>query len=246
VNDGPRLGDTIREWWKDVAEREGSVIATKQLAHHVWDFLRDSLPDRRLQRYGDVDYDWEYRVDTTGATVSWKDRLLGEFFSAYQPSEPAAFHEMMGSLKIDFSAFTFIDLGSGKGRTLLMASDYPFHRIVGVELLPSLHRLAVENIGRYQSGSRRCFSIESVCQDARQFEFPHEPTVLYLFNPLPWAALAEVIGKLTDSLRSHPRAVYVIYHNPLLEEALARQPLFTKIGGTDQSAIYLSAPEAFC
>ena len=36
--------------------------------------------------------------------------------------------------------FTFIDLGSGKGRTLLMASDYPFRRIIGLELLEELRR----------------------------------------------------------------------------------------------------------
>jgi len=46
----------------------------------------------------------------------------------------------------DFHDFIFIDLGSGKGRTLLMASDYPFRRIVGVELLLALHQIAQENL----------------------------------------------------------------------------------------------------
>jgi hypothetical protein len=42
-----------------------------------WEFLLDSLPSRRRRRYGDVDYDWDHRVDTTSATVNWRDRLLG-------------------------------------------------------------------------------------------------------------------------------------------------------------------------
>ncbi len=42
---------------------------------------------------------------------------------------------MMAALPIEFNQFTFIDLGSGKGRTLLMASDFPFRKILGVEIL---------------------------------------------------------------------------------------------------------------
>ena len=105
-------------------------------AAELWGFLRDSTPEQRRRRYGDVEYDWDHRVDTTSATVGWRDRLLGVFHSAYQPTEPALFHEMLAALNITFEDFTFIDLGSGKGRALLMASDYPFLRIVGVELLP--------------------------------------------------------------------------------------------------------------
>ena len=242
MSKSPGLSSLIRGWWRNAVECDGALRAAKHLLRILWEFLRDSTPSRRRQRYGDVDYDWEYRVDTTGATVGWRDRLLGEFLSPYQPTEPALFHEMMAALKIDFSAFTFIDLGSGKGRTLLMACDYPFRRVVGVEVLPSLHRVAEENIGRYQSPSRRCFSVQSACQDARFFEFPDEPMVLYLFNPLPESALLEVIRKLADSIHSHPRPVYVVYHNALLENVLERETGLLKILGTHQYAIYRSRP----
>ncbi len=116
------------------------LAATRQLLAALWEFVRDSTPERLRQRYGDADYDWEHRVNTTSAAVGWRDRLLGVFHSPYQPTESALFHEMLDALSqqshSDFHDFVFIDLGSGKGRTLLMASDYPFRRIVGVELLP--------------------------------------------------------------------------------------------------------------
>ena len=70
-----------------------------------------------------------------------------------------------------------IDLGSGKGRVLLMASNYPFHRIVGVELLPELHRIAMKNVKAYKSSLPRCFALECVVGDALDFVFPVEPTV---------------------------------------------------------------------
>ena len=236
--DGPGLGHTIFRWWKETAGRDGSWPAAKQFATRLWEFARDSTPDRRRQRYGDMDFDWDYHVNTTGATVSWRDRLLGEFLSAYQPTEPAAFHEMMASLKLDFSAFTFIDLGSGKGRTLLMASDYGFRRVLGIELLPELNRVAQENIRKYRSEAQKCFTIESVCADARTFVFPPEATLLYLFNPLPEAALRQVMVKLEQSLVEHPRPVFVLYHNPLLEYLLAESKTLQKVSGTHLYAIY--------
>ena len=86
---------------------------------------------------------------------------MGHLHSAYQPTEPAAFHQMMDALGTDFSQFTFIDIGSGKGRVLLMAADYPFSRVIGVELLPALHRIAEQNIDKYCETRRRCLQVES-------------------------------------------------------------------------------------
>ncbi len=187
-----------------------------------------------------MDYDWDNRVDTTSATVSWPDRLRGVFNSPYQPTEPGLFHEMIRSLPIEFSEFTFIDLGSGKGRALLMAADYPFRRIVGIELLPRLHRVAQENIREYRSEAQQCFAVESVCGDAVDFAFPPEPAVLYLFNPLPENGLERVIANVELSLEKNPRPVYVVYHNPLLEALLVRSATLKKVGGTDQYSVYAS------
>ena len=119
------------------------------------EFLRDSLPDRKRERFGDADYDWDYRVDTTSANVGWRARLIGFFNSAYQPIEAEIFREMMNRLAIDFSRLTFIDIGSGKGRALLLASEYPFRRIIGIELLPDLNRIAQENIRAYSASQGR-------------------------------------------------------------------------------------------
>jgi hypothetical protein len=239
----PSLLSAAQRWWQDVAAREGRIAAARQLLTVLWEFIRDSTPERKRQRYGDADYDWDHHVNTTSAAVGWRDRLLGVFHSAYQPSELAIFHEMLAALQqvgLDFRDVTFIDLGSGKGRTLLMASDYPFRRIVGVELLPSLHRIALENLSKYHSEAQKCFTLGAVCADAREFVFPAEPSVLYLFNPLPETGLREVMANLEASLRVHPRAVYVLYHNPLLEHVLSQSAAFEKVGGAQQYSIYAS------
>jgi len=192
-----------------------------------------------------MDYDWDHRVNTTSGTVSWRERLLGIFLSPYQPTDPAAFREMMAALGValdnDFGEFTFLDLGSGKGRTLLMASEYPFRKIVGVEILPGLNRAAQENIQLYKSPTQRCRKIETVCADARAFELPDEALVLYLFNPLPEPALREFVRRIEQSLARSPRSVWLIYHNPLLETVVTNSPVLIKACATAQYALYRTA-----
>jgi SAM-dependent methyltransferase len=228
--------------WVDVAARDGRLAATRALLAGLWEFARDSTPTRLCRRYGDADYDWDHRVNTTSGAVGWHDRLLGVFHSPYQPTEPALFHEMLDALQrqtgLAFGDFTFVDLGSGKGRTLLMASDYPFRRIVGVELLSTLHSIAQENLQRYKNESQKCFALEALCADATSFAIPDEPLVMYLFNPFPEAGLRRVIANLEQSLGAHPRAVYVLYHNPLLEHVLSEGEMLRKIGGTAQYSVF--------
>jgi SAM-dependent methyltransferase len=228
----------LHQWWSASVAREGFLATGRRLAVCVFELLRDSTPERRRQRYGDIEYDWDRRIDTTSATLSFRNRLLGVFHSPYQATEPDLFHQIMGGLNIDFRQFVFIDLGSGKGRALLMASDYAFLRIVGVEVLPELQATAQENIGKYKSERQKCFRVDSVQGDARDYEFPLEPLLVYLFNPFPQPALETVLARLETSVHRVPRPVYLLYHNPLLEDVLTRSSLFRKVGATHQYAIY--------
>ena len=231
--------DGALTWLRDSFRHRGFTGSLRYYAREFVDLLRDLTPERRKSRYGDVDYDFEHGVDTTWATISLRTRLR-EWLSGgqYQPSEPALFDEMLSALPAAADGFTFIDLGSGKGRTLLMASSYPFRRIIGVELLEELNAIALENIARYRSPEQQCFNIEAKTGDASRFEFPAEPAVLYLFNPFPRHVWREVLANLHRSLRAAPRKVYVIYHNPVHEDILAAQDWLRELGRTHQFAIY--------
>lgn len=236
-----RTWTAFTRWWQESAIETGALTTTCRLVRNLWDFARDSTAEQRQRRYGDMEYDWEHRVDTTSGTVGWRVRLLGLFHSPYQPTDPALFCEMMASLAIEFEQFSFLDLGSGKGRTLLMASDYPFRRIVGVELVPELHRVAQENLARYRSARQKCFRLEAICRDAADFPFPIEPLVIYLFDPLPRSGLKRVVAELEASLRAHPREVFVLYHNPLLERTLRESTALARRDcGSPQYCLYAS------
>jgi SAM-dependent methyltransferase len=209
-------------WVRESVRALGWIGALRYYATEAVELLRDLSPTRRRSRYGDIDYDFDHNVDTTWATVSLRTRVRELLSSGrYQPSEPSLFHQILRSLPVAPSGFTFIDLGSGKGRTLLMASDYPFRRIIGVEFLAELDAIARENISRYHGDRQKCFALESHAGDARDFAFPQEPTVLYLFNPFPEYVLRTVLANLHNSLTEFRRPVFVIYHN------LAHESVFT-------------------
>jgi SAM-dependent methyltransferase len=236
----PRILPAAYRYWSDSVGRSGLIYGSWEFLRTLSEFLRDSTPSRLRSRFGDADYDWDFRVNTTSGAVGWRDRLLGVFHSPYQPTERELFHEMIGALgqRIDFSQFTFIDLGSGKGRTLLMASDYPFRRIVGVELLPSLNEIAQQNLEKYHSESQRCFTIESVCADATTFVPPSQALVIYLFNPFPESGLRRALQNLETSLSEHPRLIYVVYHNPQLGSVLKETGRWRQVAGTHQYSIF--------
>ena len=196
------------------------------------------MPDRVRQRFGDMDYDWEHHVDTTSANLSWRARFIGLLNSSYQPIEPPLFQEMLEALGIDYSQFTFIDIGSGKGRPLLMASEYSFRKIVGIELLPELNRIAQENICKFPDERKRCKQIEAVVGDATQFAFPQGPLVVFMFHPLAEAAFEKVITNLLASLHLNPRPAWLVYANPLFESMVLKTGGFRKTTGNLQYAIF--------
>jgi SAM-dependent methyltransferase len=229
-------------WLSDTFRRRGLSGAVRWYAAGAIELLRDLTPARRKSRYGDIDYDFEHGVDTTWANVSLRTRLR-ELLSGgqYQPSEPALFQEILNSLPVAVDGFTFIDLGSGKGRTLLMASEDLFRRIIGVELLAELNEVAQQNIARYHSERQKCCAIESHTGDARSFEFPREAVVLYLFNPFPEYVLREVLANLHGSVMAFPREVYVIYHNLMHENVFDEQAWLRPVQRTHQFAIFEAA-----
>lgn len=198
------------------------------------------MPDRARQRYGDIDYDWEHRVDTTSANVSWQARFIGLLNSSYQPIESPLFQEMIDSLRVDDGQFTFIDIGSGKGRPLLMASEYPFRRIIGVEFLPELHAIAVENIRKFPDERKRCKQIDARLADATAFEFPSDPLVVFMFHPLPESGFRKVIANLAQTFRENPRPVWLVYANPLFENIVLKSGWFRRTAGTQQYTIFLA------
>ena len=232
-----------------------------QVAGAAYRFFREFLPDRRKAKYGDLDYDFDHMVDTTRANVGFRAQLTAALSGhQYFPTEPWLFEQIMQALTqsvqqsaisdeksentqkpvnwIGLRDFTLVDLGSGKGRVLLMAAQYGFKRIVGVEFMPEWHKIAETNIRKFTAQYGIASPIESFCMDAREFNFPAGPLVLYLFNPFPEPVLSEVLEKLRQSWVANPRPVFVAYRYPEFDSLIEKTGWLRKIAGTEQWAVY--------
>ena len=121
------------------------------------------------------------------------------------------FYSIMSQIHIDHSEFTFIDIGSGKGKLLLLASKYPFKQIVGVEYAPLLHSIALKNCAVFKSSEQRCSRITPLLSDALEYKIPHGPIVCFIGNALDPPTMKLVLQNIVHELFSEPRPMYIIY-----------------------------------
>jgi SAM-dependent methyltransferase len=234
------IGRAFAGWWRDSVHERGLRRTLARLVANTWELLRDLTPARRRLRFGDLDFDWENGVNTTWANPSMGTRVRELFTErGYMPTDPELFREVVGGLGIDYPNFTFIDLGCGKGRALLLASEYAFRRIIGVELLPEMHRVAEENARRFHDGAEQ-HRIELCCGDAREFTLPAEPLVIFLFDPFPEHILEQVIANMERSIREQPRPLIIVYQNPISEHVLSNTTWLKRVRGDIQAAVYES------
>ncbi|MGB8132013.1 MAG: class I SAM-dependent methyltransferase [Candidatus Angelobacter sp.] len=229
--------------WQASVRYYGLRNTLSQVSEAAYRFFREFLPDRRKAKFGDLDYDFDHMVDTTRANVGFRAQLTAALSGhQYFPTEPWLFEQIMHALHIEFEDFTFVDLGSGKGRVLLMAAPYGFKEIIGVEYMPEWHHIAEQNIRKFAKSraadNESIPAITSLCMDARDFDFPAGPLVVYLFNPFPEPIMAAVLERLQQSLLKNPRPLLVAYRYPELETLLKQSEWLEKIAGTEQWVVY--------
>ena len=141
------------KWWSTMAGPQPCGTARDRLRKRLRRVAtRHRIPITWLPT-AEHEFDRRYGVDTSGLVWS-VDLKTGSpsdaWNTAYYGIGPSVFHRVMAQVPESLQrTATFIDLGCGKGRAVLLASEYPFAHVIGVEIAPQLHRIAVENVARY-------------------------------------------------------------------------------------------------
>ena len=188
-------------------------------------------------------FDSQYGTDTAeivsvGALDIPDERL--EHAIRYEPVVPEVFYAILNELPIKHEEFVFVDIGSGKGRALLMASRFPFKAIIGVELSASLASVAAKNIDVFKDPLQRCDRIEIVRADAVDYKLPGDNLVLFLYNPFDAAIMRKVLTNIESSIDRCPRVIYVAYHQPLHREVWEHSRAFRMDRNAARWVIYRS------
>jgi SAM-dependent methyltransferase len=227
----------------------------------VWERLRRGKDPATKANTPLHPFDQRYGVET-GGLIQGSDLKSGHandaFNTAYYAMAPSRFQQVMGYWIADethppLQDYSFVDLGCGKGRAVMMASEFSFRQVVGVELHPALARIAKTNITAWAKARRPACPMRIVRQDATEFAFPRGACLLYLFNPFAAPVVQRVIERIEAEFTGRPGLLDLMYFNPDAEELLDAHPGFELLWtGTmalseeDQAADPVVSPDDIC
>jgi hypothetical protein len=179
-----------------------------RLAEALLAFLRGLLPREHrtgglpvsarfhwwIKQGSGIILDFLHGVDTAPGVSSGEGAHVVRGAHAYDPAPWWTLNRSLQLAALRVEGFTFVDFGCGKGRVLLSALAMPFVRIVGVELSPTLSKIAEKNVSCARVIPRRCSSVQVICADASEFLMPDGPNVLFFYNPFPLEVMEIVLA----------------------------------------------------
>ncbi len=184
----------------DKIKREGLGRTSKAMFSHLYDLY----------------FDRKYKIDTS----SWspredflKEHTISDDYGHYQPNYVFLIKKVLKQLKLTKNQ-NFIDLGSGKGRVLLIAAQYGFEVVRGVEFSKPLCEIAQRNVEIFKKKVSKLSPIEIDNMDARDYVFSEKDSVIFMYNPFNGSIFETVIKNLKVSIERHPRTVTLIYMHP--------------------------------
>lgn len=201
-----------------------AVVSKSLRERGLWSTIRKTTEYLVKARTID-EFDLKNGTDTSGIEPLWKFSISSpnaKFGGRYHASEEWELTGALNLLHEDFKYFTFVDLGCGKGRSLLIAARMGFRKVIGAEFAPELAAIARRNIQ-----IARTTNVSIVDADAAEFALPEGNLVVFLFNPFSSAVVQRVAVNL-----ARPRfgKLYAVYSNPVCAEAFDACQVLQRIG----------------
>jgi len=161
-------------------------------------------------------FDLLHGVDTSG---SLPDYMLAPGATAYGAAQPSIIRRALAAIPAPQTCH-FLDLGCGKGRPLLIATEFGFSAVTGVEFSAPLSRVAQSNAATYGKAHPERTRVEIVTGDALAYRLPESPLVIFLYNPFRQPLMEKLLANIEATLRQAPRDLYVVYYNPVCADLL--------------------------
>lgn len=154
--------------------------------------------------------------------------------TAYYGVAPSVFASLVRRWRLTGPAASiretaFVDVGAGMGRAVLLAAEMEFRVVHGVELHPTLARIARRNLRVWRDAGRLRTQARIDCRDAGEYRWPAGACVLFLFNPFGAAVMRRVLRQLAITFREHPEQLDLLYVNNEQEAELEKAAGFTRL-----------------
>lgn len=206
-------------------------LTTDIVKNRVKRAFRRSTPVQMVDHDSRHPIDLQYDIDTSGIIKPGALRAgsKSDIFSVgYGGSQPSLIRHAIAMLA-DIDRATFIDFGCGKGRPLIVASEYPFERIIGVELAASLCATATKNATHIAKLYPARTAIEIVEADALKFTLPAGYVVVFIFHPFFDALFKPLAQKFAEHGARPGNKTIIIYINPACASAFDALPGFSRV-----------------
>jgi SAM-dependent methyltransferase len=175
-------------------------------------------------------FDVEHGVDTSGylsAAECAPDAAFASQILPYAGSQPSIVRAGIASLP-DHNQYAFVDLGCGKGRALMVASEFSFARLVGVEISRDLAEVARRNAALMALRDPRRVRIEIQVGDATAVQPPADRVVYFMYNHFGRALMETLVDGLERQLANSLEHAFLVYYNPVYGDVLDRSPRFAR------------------
>lgn len=175
-------------------------------------------------------FDVAHGVDTSGyvpAAECAGDAVLASQITFYGGSQPSIVRASLASLP-EPERYSFVDIGCGKGRPLVVASEFPFRRLVGVELSPRLAELARANAAIVAARHPGRTLIEVQTGDATALSPPADHTVYFMYHAFNQTLVSALVENIERQLQDRLKHAFFVYYNPVHGEVLDRSPRFSR------------------
>jgi len=134
---------------------------------------------------------------------------------SYMPSNYTLLEQCFARLASCRGNGSFLDMGAGRGRAMIVAAHFGYTELWGVEI-DARHAAAAQALWERQAFSNIPFRMH--CTDAAHFRIPDHIQTIFFYNPFRETVMEMVIARLMSSYRRAPREMYIIYFNPLYLE----------------------------
>jgi SAM-dependent methyltransferase len=165
--------------------------------------------------------DLQYGTETSGfvdALALQHDVRLVDQLNPYMGSQPTIIRRALDTLG-DIAGYTFIDIGCGKGRPLIVASEYPFALALGYDISEDLVKTANANGAVMARRFPQRPPIRAVTANVADLAVPSGKVVVFMYNPFGPDLMASLLSKLEEGLSSGAiEHLFVVYDIPVCGE----------------------------
>jgi SAM-dependent methyltransferase len=108
---------------------------------------------------------------------------------------------------------TFVDIGAGKGKAVLIAARLGYRRALGIELDAALAAQGQRNV-ELARPKLKTPETEVLSVDALTWSIPNDVSVIFLFCPFLGNTFRQVTAAIIDAYDSAPRPLHIVYAVP--------------------------------